>query len=160
MTYEIRRQISIGIDLEAFEAELAKLAYRSAPHFLGNFRAAMYGDVYGRKVAIPSRLQPYFDKFAALVPNQKFNVLFVQKYPTGASVKPHKDPKNNTGKTIVFVCGGFTGATTTVENKTFQLVRGDCLIQDCSINGKQGPRHQVSEVLSGTRYAFILNTIN
>lgn len=134
---------------------LERLPYRAAPEFLGEFGFIPYK----RIAQTPNALHGLLSRMQALVPDQRFNRVFIQRYCEGEFVKPHRDPINNVGVTIIAIFGEFEGAESNIEGETFSLVDGDVLVLDCTINGKQGPVHEVSPVLSGTRYALILNTI-
>lgn len=92
-------------------------------------------------------------------PSQIFNTAFVQRYQPGQFVRRHRDPMDNKDFTLIAVFGDFEGAVSEVDGKKFQLLNGDLLKLECTIDGVQGPPHSVSPVLSGTRYALILNTI-
>ena len=100
-----------------------------------------------------------------LCPNQEFNTIFIQKYEAGTSVKKHRDPRNNIGYIIIAVFGDYDGAVSRIYHEetsgstSFHLKPGDVLVLPCTIDGKQGPAHEVSEIEDGTRYAIILNTI-
>ena len=134
---------------------LERLPYRAAPEFLGKFGLIPYK----RISHTPDALHGIISRMQALVPEQRFNRVFIQRYREGEFVRPHRDPINNVGVTIISVFGEFEGAETNIEGETFFLQNGDTLVLDCTIDGKQGPVHEVSPVLSGTRYALILNTI-
>lgn len=143
---------------ETVEASLQK----SVPSWLGTFTfKCSYNNSFRTK-----KLEELLKRMERLVPNQKFNTMFLQKYETGAFVAEHRDPRNNVGYTIIAVAGQFTGATTRImptfreqDEEEFTMESGDAAILRCTIDGIQGPRHSVSPVLSGTRYALILNTI-
>ena len=134
--------------------------FRSVPSWLGNFKFKIFGQTYGKDHGLPPLpILIQARKLRSLVPEQKFNTIFLQKYEVGAQVLPHRDPKNNTGHTIIGVFGEFTGAKTKVDTQEYQLYSGDVMILPCTIGSIQGPQHQVSAVESGTRFALILNTI-
>jgi len=134
--------------------------FRPCPAFLGNFQFAMFGDVYGRyHGALPPGLHHLAKRMAALYPQEEFNAAFVQRYDLGAYVKAHKDPMNNLNRTLIAIFGDFEGAETTVGGEKFTARPGDLVELPCTVNGVRGPRHQVSPVTSGCRYALILNTI-
>lgn len=130
--------------------------FKRCPSWLGAFDFKCFYN-YSYK---NSRLIKVIDHLATIRPEQKFNTVFLQRYKTADYVGPHRDPKNNVGVTIIGIAGLFTGATSHCEpGLAYQIAPGDVAVQDCTIDGVQGPRHRVSPVLSGTRYALILNTI-
>lgn len=160
-TYRIIRNYFDPKPLE----EVLKVSGKRAPHWLGDFDFEIYGTVYGKKPkGMPYRIKELINRLHVdLCPDQEFNTYFFQKYQEGRSVSKHRDPKNNIGYTIIAVLGDFTGATTTLHLEkskvSFTLHSGDVLILACTIDGKQGVPHEVSKVVSGTRYAIILNTV-
>lgn len=132
----------------------------NAPSWLGKFKLKHH-----LRNKVPKALEHIVQKMELLVPDQKFTSVFLQSYSAGDSVKLHRDPKNNVGKTVIAIFGSFSGGQTTIHNDDntvdeFILFRGDVLVLDCTIDGKQGPAHEVSTIISGQRYAIILNTIN
>lgn len=131
--------------------------FKPCPPWLGKFEFKCF---YGNSIQ-QSPLSALADRLATIVPDQKFNTAFLQKYVVGSQVFKHRDPKNNTGKTLIALAGEFTGAVPCLNlTEEYGFVSGDVVVQDCTIDGKQGPVHSVSPVLSGVRYAFILNTIS
>lgn len=137
-----------------------QIKYRPCPEFLGSFGISYYGHPYGRGKTIPSVLVPIAEHMASFHPEQSFNATFIQHYPTGSYVKPHRDPKSNVGQTLILVLGDFEGAVSHVATyDPVALRHGDMLSLECTIDGVQGPRHQVSSVTRGTRYALILNAV-
>ena len=134
---------------------LERLPYRASPEFLGEFGFLSYK----RFSHTPNALHGLLGRLQDLVPEHRFNRVFIQRYREGEFVRPHRDPINNVGVTVIAIFGEFEGAESSVEGETFTLSDGDVLVLDCTINGKQGPVHEVSPVLGGTRYALILNTI-
>ncbi len=93
-----------------------------------------------------------------MVPDQDFNTVFLQRYLIGGQVLPHRDPKNNIGYTIISTFGTWREACTHVNEESFILEDSDVAVLPCTINGLQGPRHYMTPVQSGIRYALILNT--
>lgn len=133
--------------------------YKSSPGFLGKFHISYYGQPYGRGRQLPEALDDLAQRMTQIHPEQTFNAAFIQKYEQGAFVAAHRDPRSNTGHTLIAVFGDFDGGMTTIDGYApFTLEEGDILSLECTINGIQGPRHEVSEITRGTRYALILNT--
>lgn len=132
---------------------------RAVPNWLGTFQFRPY---YKSTYLKHPVLGGVATRLAALVPDQTFNTAFLQRYETGSCVRPHRDPRNNVGFTVIAVAGEFTGAETKVSCPPgrLHLRSGDVLVMPCTIDGVQGPWHEVSEVTSGTRHALILNTIS
>lgn len=157
--YQIYRQYFNPRPIEDALAENT----RQVPHWLGNFSFAVYGQNGKSLRKLPNAIKELNAKLASeLCPDQFFNTTFIQKYEAGHFVKPHRDPKNNIGNTIIAVLGDFTGAETTLHldrKIRFTLVAGDVLVLQCTVNGIQGCLHEVSPVKFGTRYAIIQNTI-
>jgi len=131
---------------------------RAVPSWLGTFKFKPY---YKSTYVKHPVLGDIAARLATLVPSQVFNTAFLQKYEAGSFVRPHRDPRNNVGFTIIAIAGEFTGAETRLDCSPgrFYLKSGDVLVMPCTVDGAQGPLHEVSPVLSGTRYALILNTI-
>ena len=134
---------------------------RPVPKLLGNFTFKMYK---GKMDKLPLAYRALADKMNEIHPEQKFNTAFIQKYKSGERVYKHRDPMNNLNHTLIAIFGQFSGAETTIYldglTKKIQLNSGDVLSLECTIDGIQGPMHEVSPVTQGTRYAFILNTIH
>jgi hypothetical protein len=139
------------------------LKLRPCPKWLGDFRFAYWSLNGVNALPFPKALLPLVVRLDALVPAQVFDTVFVQKYEQGESVKPHRDPKSNTGHTVVGIFGEFEGATVAVESvpedRAYTVRPGDAYVLPCTINGVQGPRHRVTPVTYGVRYALILNTM-
>lgn len=130
--------------------------WRRVPKWLGNFEFCIYTK---KDNPLPTSLVQIASKLSNLVPEQKFNTVFFQKYEKGSFVKPHRDPKNNVGYTVIGVFGNFEGAQSHVGKQRLNLKAGDVLVQRCTIDNLIRPVHRVSKVTRGTRYAIILNTI-
>ncbi len=138
---------------------------RQAPVWLGNFKFIYWkGECPGP--AASTRIENLFVNAGQLVPEQKFNTLFIQKYEVGSQVKRHRDPKNNLQSTIIIPLGDYEGAEMHMELgltrgsvKIAQPKPGDALILRCTMEGIQGPPHMVTPVTKGTKYSFIMNTI-
>lgn len=131
---------------------------RAVPSWLGTFKFRPY---YKSSYVNHPSLGPIAKRLSTLVPAQKFNTAFLQRYDTGSCVSPHRDPRNNIGFTIIAVAGEFTGAETALSCPPgrLHLKSGDVLVMPCTIDGIQGPRHEVSPVITGTRTTLILNTL-
>lgn len=129
------------------------------PAFLGNFGYEMYR----APRMVPIYLRDACKKLAALVPEQRFNTIFIQSYAPGTSVNRHRDPRSNIGYTIIAPFGLYEGAESTVELPgevvKYTARPGQAVIQACTINGVQGPYHSVAEIKSSYRFAIILNTL-
>lgn len=139
---------------------IQQLSYRPVQAYQGAYSRINYGEHHGRNNVFPDGLKPIADAMAQAVPDQDFNAAFIQRYDVGDFVAPHRDPRTNTGYTLILVLGQFEGAISTIEGyEPFQLKQTDMLKLECTINGKQGPLHSVSPVTEGIRYALILNTI-
>lgn len=139
-------------------AETAK--YRPCPEWLGNFDFKVIDLKNIEESDVPKGLLKIASKLAGLLDtDQQFNTIFLQRYKEGSRVKPHIDPRNNKGHTIIAVFGDFEGGISTIDGKEEKLNAGDVIIQQCTIGYGLGPRHSVSEITKGTRYALILNTI-
>lgn len=131
---------------------------RAVPSWLGTFKFRPY---YKNSYVNHLSLGPIAKRLSGLVPAQMFNTAFLQRYDVGSRVHAHRDPRNNVGFTIIAIAGEFTGAETALSCPPGRLLlkSGDVLVMPCTIDGLQGPQHEVSTVLTGTRYALILNTI-
>lgn len=151
----VHRQFFSPSDLDAMALAAAAVKFRPVPKWLGDFRFAMFTG----HARLPSDLGPFARRLAALAPGQRFNVAFVQRYAPGQGVKEHRDPHSNLGHTVIAVFGAFTGAGSLVAGARLQLAAGDVAVQRCTVDGVRGPAHSVSPVLTGLRYALILNTI-
>jgi hypothetical protein len=139
--------------------EIGRLGLRRAPHFLGDFKYQMYkGCPMGHQT---NRVVSYL---RTLVPNQSFNTVFIQSYEPGQCVKPHRDPRNNVGQTVIGLFGDNWETLLSVDSEEtqFRQFPGDVFILPCTIDGVQGPRHAVNWAINsgnGIRHAIILNTI-
>lgn len=134
---------------------------RPVPSWLGNFNFTKF-DMGLAKFSFD--VQDVIDSMMSLHPEQEFNTVFWQIYKEGEFVKKHRDPKNNLGYTVIAVLGNeFEGGETTLYLDSgevkFTLQPGDILSLPCTINGVQGPYHEVSVVTKGQRQVLILNTI-
>lgn len=159
--YKLHRKFFSADECERVLWHMFWVEWRAVPKWLGNFNFCIYGESGGKnRGSLPPDLQALADKMQKLVPEQEFTTAFLQKYEKGEFVKPHRDPRNNLGYTIIAVFGEFEGAESVVGKKRLQLRTGDVLVQRCNLNKLPRPLHRVSEVTSGTRYALILNTIS
>jgi hypothetical protein len=142
----------------ALEAVAADLSYRPCPRWLGNFSFATFG---GRYPALPESLTFFVAHLATLVPDVAFNTVFVQRYCAHEFVGEHRDPKNNLDVTIIAPVGTWTGGESIIMGTgRFAVAPGDALVLNCWREGKSAPpRHALSKIESGTRYALILNRI-
>jgi hypothetical protein len=121
-----------------------------------------------KKKPIPSPLLiPVVLRLASLVPEQKFNAGFLQKYLAKPSskycVNPHQDPANTRNSTIIAavgkmlvkplteVAGQFQGGISTIEDDQIPFRRGDVIILRAKMSKLQMPWHEVSTVTQGTR---------
>lgn len=152
------------------QAILGMLPYRPVPAWLGDFEFKLYGTAYGRDHGkAPDEIEVEAQKLAALVPGQQWTTTFIQRYHPGSGVKPHRDPRNNLGFTVIGLYGDFTPTWFTVRQPdgsdlTLEQAPGDVLVLPCTIEGVQGPLHSMGwsttvNPLKGPRYAIILNTI-
>lgn len=133
---------------------LRGMKYRPCPPFLGSFNYSRYR--FDQR--LPIKIEGTIARLQEFVPEQGFNTVFIQHYPTGSFVKRHKDPRNNVGKTVIAVFGRFHGALSLHGRIPYTAESGDVVVQDCTIDGHQGEWHSVDKVI-GERYAIILNTI-
>ena len=148
------------LNTKTLEATASTQSLRPCPPWLGNFKFRIYGEVYGRSQGkLPLNLRLAAEHMEKLVPEAFFNAVFLQRYDSGQYVRRHRDPLNNVGCTLIGYFGNWTGATLQVDNKSYQPMAGDVVQLATTVNGKQGPYHQVSPVLSGTRWALILCSI-
>ena len=134
---------------------------RPAPRWLGNFSFRVWGGGTPDPVPFPVELADLVVQLQQQVASQQFNTVYLQRYDRGHQVLEHRDPKNNLGYTVIGTFGTWEGATTSVrepENLSFRMGAGDVAVLPCTLNGKQGPRHSVSRVTYGTRWALILGT--
>ena len=143
---------------------LEGLSYRPAPDWLGNFQMAIFGRAYGRSCGSPPELILREITELGSIVDQRWTTAFVQRYTPGQCVRPHRDPKNNIGYSVVGLYGDFTPTRLRVGEHWFVQGPGDVFVLPCTISGKQGPEHEVLwesglVMPSGTRYAIILNTI-
>lgn len=137
------------------------LDYRPVPMWLGNFQFRLFGMAYGRHHGyLPPHIKDMVRPLMGLCPAQTFTTVFVQRYEEGTEVFSHRDPKNNTGYTVIAPLGDYEGGVLHVEGVgTYSVRPRDAIVLPCTINGVQGPRHWLTPITKGTRYAVILNTI-
>lgn len=143
---------------EALLEELKAIRFRPSPQFLGRFDFAMFPLNAFRP---GTRLAAEVQHLAAAVPGQAFNTVFVQKYTYRSGVRPHRDPKNNVGHTVIGLYGHFRGTRLRVGSDWFEQEPGQVWVLPCTIDGVQGPEHEIMWRTegAGVRYALILNTI-
>lgn len=148
-------------ELAALEAAALGEILRPVPNWLGTFKFKIYGECYGRKQGLlPPELKAAAIKLIDLfAPGTRFNAAFLQCYPTGSEIHEHRDPANNINCTIVAPFGTFTGGNLIIGNKTQDLSVGGAILFPTTVNGKQGPKHRLTKIKSGTRWALILNQI-
>ncbi len=138
----------------------SSLEYRPVPPWLGDFDFVIFGFAYGRHHGrLPPSVKAIATLMERLAPPQLFTTCFIQRYRVGEKVLSHRDPKNNLHNTVVGVFGCFTGARSIHDGNPYQLLSGDVAVQPCTVDGVQGARHSVEPVLSGERFALILNTL-
>jgi len=147
-------------DLDDFVLFAKDWKYRRCPKWLGNFSMIKFDLKQAKKENIPPVVLRIAEKVLGVIEiKQNFNTIFIQKYEPGQYVKPHYDPRNNVGHTVIIPFGEFEGGVSTVNSESFLLKPGNILIQQCTIGYSIGPRHSISAIESGTRYALIFNTI-
>lgn len=154
--FEVIRGFLPESDLELLRKAAGDVSYRPCPAWLGNFQFKIYDKNSG-----PPKNEVLYvaEKLTTLVDEQTFNTVFLQKYEEGEEVFPHWDPRTNVGYTVIAPFGNFEGATHTIDGEEIQVNPGDVLVQQCTIGYGMGPKHSVSAVEKGTRFALILNTI-
>jgi len=149
-------------DLKELEVEALGQKLRPVPSWLGDFHFKVYGQVYNRD---QGRLPPLLRQAAIELIERfqlgiRFNAAFLQRYDTGTSVKEHRDPANNLHRTIIAPFGTYTGGNLVVENKIVStLVPGAAVCLPCTVDGQRGPKHHLTKIETGTRWALILNHI-
>lgn len=137
---------------------------RGSPLWLGDFQMQKWELDTAQ---IPGALVPFVAKLASVAPPPfPYNYVFLQRYEVGEGVRWHRDPRNNLWGTLIAPFGEYTGAETSIryqpeeEAETCQVLPGTALWLPCTVSGRQGPHHSVSNVTSGERWALILNTIH
>lgn len=154
--FEVVKNLLTKDDLELLLDSVLFIRFRPCPKWLGNFQFKVYDK---NTDPPPKEIIQIANKVIGLVDNQKFNTIFLQKYEYGEYVKPHIDPRNNVGKTIIVPFGEYTGGLSIIEGETIDVSPGDVLVQDCTNGYSMGPKHSVSKIESGMRFALILNSI-
>ena len=148
--------------------QLEGMAFLPSPSFLGDFGYRSFGVINGaNRGKTTGAIRQEAIRLARFVPNQKFTTVFVQKYEAGQHVRPHRDPRNNTGSTVIGVYGNFDYAPVTKVwmpregIDTLAAEAGDVVVLPCTLNGVQGPWHSVTwdPWATGIRYCIILNTM-
>lgn len=146
--------------------EFSSINFKKSPSFLGDFSYKMCKKLE----LLPQGIKTEFERLSALVPAQRFNTFFIQKYMPGENVLEHRDPLNNKDATVVglYGCEWKTIFWTAERNWSarYYQVPGDVFMFNTTVNGKQGPYHKMSwdtidpDYLNFTpRYALICNTI-
>jgi len=141
---------------EEIVKELDTIDYCPSPTFLGNFEYSQFRNYR----YLPLHIYDVIIRLMDMFNTQVFTTIFIQRYPEGSFVKEHRDPLNNIGKTIIAVFGNFDPVYSWCDEEPYVAESGDIIIQDCTIDGVQGPLHSVEEILHGKRYCIILNTIS
>jgi hypothetical protein len=141
-------------------------AMRDAVPWLGQFSMSTWGNYRGRGRPVPAILHTICTQMiqAAVqwgwdLPRPGYTTVFVQRYEPGSSVSPHRDPADNLHSTLILSLGDYEGPQHTIERETFAVRPGAVLRLPCSQGGVRGPRHSVSPVTRGVRWAVILNQI-
>lgn len=154
--FKVVRSFLTESDLKKIRDAVSGISYRPCPAWLGNFQFK----IYDKDSELPSKeIISVAEKLTELVDDQTFNTVFIQKYEKGQEVFPHWDPRTNVGYTVIAPFGEFEGATHTIDEEEVRVNPGDVLVQQCTIGYSMGPKHSVSAVEKGTRFALILNTI-
>ena len=144
-------------------AAVESLNYRTCPPWLGNFKFKMIKSLD----KLPTILKQEFKDLNSLVPAQRFNTWFIQQYEPGQNVKPHRDPLNNKGLTIVSLYGQLWRTILTVDKIKYFQSPGQIFVFPTTINNTQGPIHSMNwdtpenagVTQFTTRWALICNTI-
>lgn len=149
-------------------AELEDLRYTRAPPFLGTFGfwsgPVLPSDLQGGPdEARQSEVLREVARLGALAAATPFNRVFVQRY-NREGVRPHRDPKNNLGCTVIGLYGSGWGTTFWDHDasRSWQQAPGDVFVLPCTDPETkiQGPKHSVTWGFGiGVRYAIILNWI-
>lgn len=148
-----------GNDQQLLNA-LETCSLRPAPTWLGSFDFQMHKSLD----KLPTAIANEFEKLNSLVPAQKFNTWFVQRYEPKQNVFAHRDPKNNKDMTIVSLYGETWQTILTVDGTRYNQSPGQIFIFPTTINNQQGPVHSVAWAQETskpftTRWALICNTI-
>ena len=153
-------------------SELEKLQLRPVPNWLGDFKFRMIKRFTENNAfsEFHTVIQCELIKLAALVPDQQFNTVFIQRYEPGQAVHQHRDPRNNIGHTVIGLYGTnwkthfihYTRGPTNPD--TFIQRPGDVMVVPCTLGGVQGRPHEMywaedHQDEMTTRWAIILNTI-
>ena len=149
-----KRNYSRSIPIEKLDQLLLfaqAQSYRPCPPWLGKFSFITYNKLPPELARINTAIETYS--------GVSFNAWFLQKYDKGSYVAPHRDPKNNLHFTYIIPFGSWSGGVSVTEDFRSRWEPGQVYFQRCTINNVQGPRHSVTEITSGTRYAFIGNII-
>lgn len=94
------------------------------------------------------------------MPEVGFTTVFVQRYDRGDFVAPHVDPPDNLHSTLILSLGDYAGPLHTIGTDSPIFVPpGSMLRLPCRVGAVRGPRHSVSRVEAGVRWAVILNKI-
>lgn len=140
---------------------------RGSPRWLGSFSLAIWG--HYRSVARP--LTPPLQGLTVrmieaakaanwAMPEDGFTTVFVQRYDRGDFVAPHLDPSDNLHSTLILSLGDYAGPLHTIgTDSPVSLPPGSMLRLPCRVGAVWGPRHSVSRVEAGVRWAIILNKI-
>lgn len=140
---------------------------RDAPRWLGSFNLAIWG--HYRRVARP--LPPALRELTTCMidgakaanwemPEEGFTTVFVQRYDRGDFVAPHVDPLDNLHSTLILSLGDYTGPLHTIgTDSPIFIPPGSMLRLPCRVGAVRGPRHSVSPIEAGVRWAIILNKI-
>lgn len=145
-----------------------KINFKRSPGFLGGFDFAMFPRRGGmdennfESLSCARIIRNEIIRLSSLVPGQRFNCAFIQRYYPGQEVKRHKDPHNNVKYTVIGLYGQDWETTLHTDEAEFHQVPGDAWVLPCTFNNERGPAHWVTwdnKECQGIRYAVILNTI-
>jgi len=104
----------------------------------------------------------FIGTLAELAPKIPFSFGEVHRYSEGQYMDPHSDPSTHRGAVVIAIFGTFSGGNLIVEGNTMNIGSGDVILLRGFDSGYHQPMplHQVTKVISGTRYSVVLTCTN
>ena len=136
-----------------------------APHWLGRFSLATYGNYRSVHRELPHSVKSLAYAMVEAgekhynLPRNMWTTCFVQRYDSGSFVGGHRDPWDNLDATLILAIGQFEPSRHMVNGHAEWQAPGEMLMLPCTREKARGPWHSMDPIFKGTRYAIILNKI-
>lgn len=160
MKYRIEKNVIDTSILNDLEILADKAKYSLCSNWLGDYETSLYA----LENMSPFEIPHVFTKLAKVVlplveTDQQYNNIMLQRHVEGTVVRPHFDPRDVKGYAIVIPFGIYEGGSIIIDGEEVEVNPGDVLLRQATKGFTMGPRHSISAVESGTRYALEFLTI-